>query len=305
MKCNVFLKSPHFWLDTGSPSANATLGSRKYGLPTGRMWEIAGPKHAGKSAETMWLGGLAQRQHNAFVLWIDAEGSLQNESDIPGKFRNRWASRLGLNLSADSFYCIYPKILKSKVNRKKGKKITKKGGTIIESAEFLLKEAEEAAHIIKEREPERPLFIAIDSVANLQTEMAMDAGFADRNMRVALDRAQFLSYALPRLVTLAVNYSAWVFLINQLRTNSMKLFGDNRYSPGGAAKEHNCHVQVWMTRREKESEESEGDLISISGKMVNIKNKAGGNSLQSQKCSYSIRFNKKPEHVCRFGPLLK
>src|ERR1700729_2703813 len=79
LKCNVFLKVAQFWLDTGSPSANSVLGSKKFGAPSGRMFEIAGEKHVGKSAKVMFLAGLSQRQHNAFVLWVDAEGSLQNE----------------------------------------------------------------------------------------------------------------------------------------------------------------------------------------------------------------------------------
>lgn len=282
------------------------MGSKKYGLPTSKMWEIAGPKHAGKSAFVMWLAGLAQRALGAFVIWVDLENSLDNESDIPGKFRNRWANKLGLSTEVDNFYRVYPKILKLTKNRKKGKITTKKGATVIQSAEFILKEVEELCHLIKEKYPDRPIFVAVDSVANLQTTMALDAGFTDRNMRVNQDRAQFLSYALPRLLILAANYSMWVVLINQLRVNAMKLFGDNRYTPGGKALEHAGHVQVWMSRSEKNSEEDEdGNIICIGGKMVNKKNKAGGNSLEGQECSYSIRFNRKPEKIMRFGPLLK
>lgn len=305
MGCAVFLKTPRYWLDTGSPSANSVMGSRKLGMPTSKMWEIAGPKHAGKSAISIWLGGLSQRQHNSFVIWVDLENSLDNEAKKPG-FVNAWANKLGLDTSPDNFYRVYPKILKLRKNRKKGKKITKKGATIIQSIEFIMKEVEELCHILKDKYPERPIYLAFDSVANMQTEMALDAGFTDRNMRTNQDRAQFLSYALPRLLILAANYSMWIILINQLRINAMKLFGDNRYTPGGKALEHNPHVQVWMSNLEKNTEEDSetGDVTSIGGKMVNKKNKAGGGSKSFKKCSYSIRFNKHSDKAMRFGPLI-
>jgi RecA/RadA recombinase len=306
MGCVVFLKTPRYWQDTGSPSANGVLGSKKYGVPTGKITEVAGPKHAGKTTKVMWLGGKAQRDHDAFVVWVDLENSLENESSTPGVFKNSWASKLGLDTDSRNFYRVYPKILKLKKNRKKGKKLTKKGATVIQSIEFIMKEVEVVCHQIKEKYPDRPIFLAFDSVANMQTEMALDAGFENRNMRVNQDRAQFLSYALPRLLILGANYSIWMYFINQIRVNAMKLFGDNRYTPGGKGIEHNAHVQVWMLPSEKNTEKDDEDEVSsIGGRMVNKKNKAGGGSKAYLKCSYSIRFNKKPEKIMRFGPYIK
>lgn len=302
----VFVKHSQIWLDTGSPNQNKVLGSKKLGAPAGKIFEIRGKKHAGKTAKVMDLAGKSQRQHKAFVIWIDAEASLTNESNTPDKtFENAWASKLGMSTHSDDFYCIGPKILKSKTQRKRGKKITKAGTKFLQSAESMFAEAETVMDIIKDQTPDRPIFIGLDSIANLQTEQQVDAGNTEKNMRTQLDRAMFLSGALPRLSAFAANYNAWVFLINQIRNNPSVMFGNPEYSPGGKAVEHNAHVQVDM-RPFKGGVIIEGeDVVGVRGKMVNVKNKAGGGSLQSQQCTYEVTFSKPYKKMWKFGPLAR
>jgi len=302
----VFAKHAQIWLQTGSKNLNKVLGSKRFGIPAGKIFEIRGKKHAGKTALVMFLAALAQRLLNAYVIWIDAEASLTNESETPAKeFQNAWATKMGLNTEADNFYCVGPKILKSKKQRKRGKKVTKSGTKFLQSAESMFEETEAAIDIIKDQDPDRPIFIALDSIANLQTEGQVDAGHLGKNMRTQLDRAMFLSGALPRLSALAANYNCWVFLINQIRTNPSVMFGNPEYSPGGKAVEHNAHVQVDM-RPFKGGVILEGDeVIGVRGKLVNVKNKAGGGSLQSQLAAYQVTFSKPAKRMWKFFPLAR
>src|ERR1017187_6593628 len=74
----VFVKPGRCWLKPIAKGAKylcGVLGSLKLGIPAGKLFHIAGKKHGGKTAEVAILGGEAQRQHNAFVIWIDAENS--------------------------------------------------------------------------------------------------------------------------------------------------------------------------------------------------------------------------------------
>jgi RecA/RadA recombinase len=267
------------------------------------MYEIAGKKHAGKTALVVWLAGLAQRLCNAFVIWVDAEGSMQNEAEEGKRFRNGWAEKLGLDMASKNFYCVQPKLLIRTKARKRGKKLTKAGETFMQPAEFLFQEAEQVAHSIKKRYPDRPIFWALDSIANLITEADYNAGFTDSNMRTNNDRALFLSKALPKMVNLGTNYDMWLFLINQIRTKPGVMFGDPTYTPGGNALEHNCHIQARIVRSKKLTEVVNGRTIKIGGKISNIKNKAGGVSVEGLQCGYSVGFNRPEGKMWRFSPL--
>lgn len=302
MGCVVYVKGAKIWLDTGSPLLNAVLGSRKHGMPAGRMWELSGKKHSGKTALVLFLAGLAQRLCNAYVIWIDAEGSLQSESETK-RFQNAWAEKLGLDTSSKNFYCVYPKLLIRSKNRKRGKKITKAGDTFVQPAEALFEEAKIKIHMVKKQYPDRPIFWVVDSVANLITEAEQDAGFTESNMRTKGDRPMFLSTALPKMVTLGVNYDIWMVLINQVRTKPGVMFGDPTYTPGGNALEHNAHVQARMGRSKKYSLVIDGKTVKIGGVIKNIKNKAGGVSIEGRQCTYSVSFNKPARKMWKFSSI--
>lgn len=298
----VFVKPGRLWLKItakGGKYLNGVLGSLKLGIPAGKMYHIAGKKHGGKSAEVAMLAGEAQRQHNAFVLWIDAENS----------FDFKWFKRLKVSTGGretdynnDSFRLIYPKVLKRKVQRKKGKKKSEAGSIFLQSCEFLFEEAEQIMKAVKLADKDRPIFVVVDSVANLQTEYAVEQGLSELNMRSNMDRAIFLSSALPRWVSLAKNYTAWMFFINQIRTKPGVMFGNPEYSPGGGALEHNCHVMALIRRKSGTKITHKGKKITkhISGYMINTKNKAGGGSEEGLLCSYDMDLLK---GVCSYGYL--
>jgi RecA/RadA recombinase len=298
----VFLKAAHLWLDTGSRYLNGVLGSRRLGLPAGKMYEIQGKQHAGKTSLVMFLAALAQAIFGAFVIWVDLENSLTNERKEKGEFYNSWAAKFKLDTTEDHFYRVYPKVLIARKIRKKGKKTLSKVGDIyIQAAESLFDEVELVMKEVKLKNPDRPIFVALDSVANIQT--AMSGGtHEEKNMRTQLDRAIFLSGALPKWQTLAYNFTAWIVFINQIRTKQGVVFGDPEYSPGGNALEHNAHIRAKM-RPFKNGiiKDDDDNVVGARGTIVNIKNKAGGRSKMGRKCGYSASFLERGSKMWNFN----
>lgn len=303
MRTAVFLIPGRIWLDTGYPRLNAVLGSKRLGLPAGKMYAIQGKPHAGKTSIVMFLAALAQIIFNAFVIWVDLENSLTNENkDKHGPFYNSWASKFKLNTEEENFYRVFPKVLVAQKTRKKGKKTISRAGDIyIQAAESIFDETEVAMKEAKVKWPNRPIFVAVDSVANLQT--ALSAGtHEEKNMRTALDRAIFLSGALPKWQTLAFNFTAWIVFINQIRTKPGG-FGDPEYSPGGNALEHNAHVVAKMRPvkiKKQRGVETEDGIIRAIGSLENTKNKAGGKSKMGYKCGYSVDFTLRGSRMWNF-----
>lgn len=287
LKFSTFEPRHKHWLDTGSPDLNAVFGSREKGIPYGKIFEVGGEEHGGKTTLTMIIAALAQKD-GAAIGRIDLEESIDED----------WDRKMGLDPS--NIYNISPRLVVPRstedADEKPKSKKKKKGGAVkgvprLQSAEELFKEAETAMAMIAAAGIKKQ-FWYIDSVANIQTEMAVDAG-TDRNMRVNLDRAMFLSQTLPMLASLAANYSASIFLINQLRDRPNVMFGDPTYTPGGRALRHACSIRVRVRRAGKGGTVKLGDeVIGLRGSIKNIKNKAGAGSKQNEGCAFKIRWNK-------------
>jgi RecA/RadA recombinase len=159
-------------------------------------------------------------------------------------------------------------------------------------------------HTIKELDSSRPIFVVVDSIAALQPAMALDTELDDYNMRVNMERSQFLSRTLPRWQTFAKNYTAWMVFINQIRVKPGVSFGNPEYTPAGNAMDHYCHVMIKL-RRKGTKLEGKGNTLGIGGYMVNEKNKAGGGSTEGRLCSYRVKFALKPRKMWKFAEIKK
>jgi RecA/RadA recombinase len=273
LKLSTFEPEYHYWLDTGFPDLNAVLGSRNKGIAYGRIYEIAGIKHGGKTLITQIIAGMAQKDGAAYGL-IDLEHSRDQI----------WAEKLGVDW--DSMLPIYPKLI-----------VQKNGLKRLQSAESMFSEAEAAMSLLADRGFDKQIWV-IDSLAMIQTEMVVEAGTEGQNMRTKLDRSAFLSMYLPRLAGLAANYNAMVLIVNQIRTKQGMVFGDPTYTPGGNAKEHACTIQARVKRGEKGGRLlKSGAQIGIFGSIKNIKNKAGEGSIEGETCAFKVRWNTNPAKI--------
>lgn len=283
MQFSAFEPEQRYWLETAFPDLHIALGGKR-GLPYGKIYELWGPEHGGKTTIATVLAGIAQRE-GAAVIYIDLEDSRDAV----------WARKLGLDF--ENVVPIYPKLIKAKKKIKKG---SGKGKTVnivrLQGAEEIFAEAEAAMQLLYENGFKKMVCI-LDSVANLSTTMAVEAGTMDRNMRVNVDRAQFLSNTLPMWAGLASNYNAMILLINQQRDKVGVVFGDPRYAPGGRALKHSCAVRAYVARKGNGKIRFNGKVVGIHGRIENTKNKAGAGSVEGREVHFKIRWDKKPARI--------
>ena len=293
----TFLKPSVKHIDIGNKEINKVFGN-KQGIPSGKLFELAGLEHAGKTLWCIILAILAQLQHKAFVVWIDLEGTWDDD----------WALKLGMDLSKYRFYLIRPTVVKWVKSDKGGSKKAKSrkaGNVFLQSIEWSYREAEAVMGWFKEKYPDRPIFLVTDSVANMQTEVQANAGATDQNMSTQQARAAFLSMYLPKMAQLASNYDGWFWFINQIRTNPAKAFGNPEYTPGGKALAHNAHSRIWLRKLKGGQLIVNGVVRGIKGKAVNIKNKVGGGSEAYLKYGFQIAWDKPLNEAMKFMDIKK
>lgn len=288
LKFSKFEPEQRYWLKTGSKSLNRVLGSAKYGIPYGKLIELRGEEHGGKTVVSIILAGMAQRD-GAGVGYIDLENSFDAE----------WNVRLGLDTTR--IHLIEPKLVmprkkKKKFGAKKEDGPKKQVIPRLQSAEELFVEAETAMYLMSAAGAKKQFWI-VDSIANLAVETVLDAGTDGQNMNTNNARARFLASTLPKWCGLAANYNATIFFINQLRDRTGLVFGSPTYSPGGRALRHNLQVRAEI-RRVKHGRLKQGThTIGLAGKIVNFKNKAGRGSVQDEDCGFRVLWKKSPAQV--------
>lgn len=282
----TFLKPSKKYIDIGDKDMNGVYGSRSKGIPSGKVIELAGIEHAGKTLWTLILAILAQIQHKAFVIWIDLEGTWDNS----------WALKLGMNLSKRRFYLIQPLVVKwAKTDKGTSKKAKGRGEgkVFLQTIEWNFREVEEIIADFKQEYPDRPVFIACDSVANMVVEEAMAAGATGQNMNTQQRRAVWLAMYLPKLCGLINNYDAWMVFINQIRLKPGG-FGDPEYTPGGKAVAHIAHARVWLKKLKGGILIQNGKPVGMKGKAINKKNKTGDTSVAYMTRGFQIRWDRMP-----------
>lgn len=270
LKLSTFEPRHRYWLDTQSPYLNAALGSKIYGIPYGKMIELRGKNHGGKTTLATIIAGMAQRD-GAGIGYIDAEDSRDED----------WCRRLSLDY--DKVVKIYPKLITNK----------KSMPPRLQSAEELFAEAEVGMDMLANAGAEKQFWF-LDSVANLRPQEMLEKGVMGQNMRTKVGLASFLSSTLPTWVGLAANYNATIVLINQIRTNPGQMFGNPEYSPGGNAFQHTCAVRADVVRLKGGKLRKGERTVGIVGIVRNFKNKAGRRSEQDVVCGYTIRWDKEP-----------
>jgi RecA/RadA recombinase len=283
----TFLKPSKKFIDIGDAEMNGVFGSKSKGVPSGKVTEIAGPNHAGKTLWALILSVLAQQQHKAKVFWIDLEETWDDS----------WAELFGLDLSDRRFYLIQPLVVKFAAQDKgtsKKAKSRKAGRVFLQTIEWNFRELEAAMAQFKEEYPDRPIVVVCDSIANMIVEEAEAAGATEQTMSTQQKRAAWLSAYLPRLVGLMANYDGWLNFINQIRDNPMAFGADKESTPGGKAVAHNAHCRVGIKKLKGGKLMQNGKPVGIKGKIINKKNKTGNKSVAYRERGFQIRWDRLP-----------
>lgn len=261
-------KKATYWLDTGSPELNSALGSREYGLPYGKMYEIHGKESCGKTAMLLELAGKAQRD-GAAVAWLDAEGSWD---DV-------WAEIRGIDITKIAVFRPYV----GTFGNERAPRIS--------TAEDLFQELK--TWVKQASRKYKKIFVGVDSIPAL-LPAAADVEEDDTSMFTKLSLASYLSGLMQRLIGDVIHYNIMLFYINQLRTKPTR-FGSGEYTSGGNAVKFYCSVRAKMKRATKGGVilgRKTNKQIGIMGFLTNIKNKAGKGSVENIQIQYKILFRK-------------
>lgn len=270
------------WLTTGNKRLNAVLGSEEFGLAYGKMVELFGPESQGKTMIALLLAALAQAD-GAKVAWVDLENSFDED----------WVRAQGLD--PELVYLFRPQLGYFEGNKdldddEKEEKRKKKRPRL-QTAEELFEEVEEWMATMHQKDPEGKLFVVTDSVAAALVDAEAQGGLADQNMFTNTALSRFLSKMLRRWVALAQTYNAMMIFINQVRTSPNQKFGNPENTPGGKALKFYCAVRVRVRRGKHKGRLLQGrKVIGLSGVLTNVKNKAGGKSLEGEMVGFETRF---------------
>ena len=298
LKSSSLRTKVRYWLRTQWVYLHSVLGSGEYGLPYGKVYELAGVEHGGKTVIGLILAGLAQK-----------DGAVFGYMDLENSRDKTWSMKLGVDWG--NTFPIWPKLVrprkkklkpgeKKKVDSEddvvKGAVSSLKNLPVLQSSEELFTEMETAMALLAQQGWEKQYWF-IDSIAMIRTAKQIDAGNSEQNMNTKLDRAAFLSDMLPKLTALAANYNAMIVFSNQVRNKVGMVFGDPLDSPGGRALRHCLHVRARIRRVSNGKLRQGGKTIGIVGIISNIKNKAGRGSVEQEECGFSVRWDSTPAKV--------
>lgn len=285
VKFSTFEQPTRHILQTGSRHLNIVLGSEEVGIPYGRMVELNGLEHGGKTLISNIILGMAQRDGAAGGI-LDVEDS----SDEP------WARKLGVDW--DSTIIIKTKLVQHQATitdedgkKKKKSKLKASDPLRPEGAEELFAEMEASMSSLYEQGVEKQCWV-IDSLANLITVKQLEAGTTEQSMNTKLDLPVVLAKWLPKLSGLASNYNALILVINQLRNKIGIVFGDPYDTPGGRAARHAFANRTRVKRLKGGMLKQSQHVVGIVGELVNQKNKMGHGSVQSEHCGFKVSWAK-------------
>lgn len=179
------------------------------GIPMPKLIEVRGHESAGKS--TLCKKMMAQAQKVGWpVLYVDAEQSGEPNWDI----------KLGVLPGKD--LVTQPDFLEECFERMEG-------------------------WLTVQKEAGRPGLIIFDSVAALRSKKELEADYdAPRQPGVV---ANFLSFAIPKLIQTQKGSDIGIIFVNQLREKFGAMpWAEQTDSPGGRALKHWCHVRLEIKR---------------------------------------------------------
>ncbi len=252
------------WLDTGVPQLNQVLGDPVLGPTYGQITEIVGLESVGKTAATMTIVALAQKD-GAEAIWIDFENS----------WKPKWAEMRGVDLSRITIIKPYIGVFeKNKPPR-------------MAYAEELCTQAEALMPILAKRAGK--VVCVIDSLVAMQPKIKAETNMENQSAYDEQALPKLLNKLLGRWVGLVQVNNVLLLATNQLRQNPRpKPFTDPWYVPGGNAMKFYGHVRVKMKRTGKIVDKNKKQ-VGIQGIIHNFKHKNGG--LEHSEIGYRLMFD--------------
>ncbi|MDE2104403.1 MAG: hypothetical protein KGL39_44605 [Patescibacteria group bacterium] len=259
------------WLNTGSRRLNATLGSRELGIPYGKMLELHGWESHGKTLLMTFLMARAQKD-GATVGLLDAENAYDPE----------WAKRMGLD--TDRVYLFQPRV--GRFSQSRGE-----SGERLQTAEELCAEVEAWMDNESRKNPGGKVFLGVDSVTAFLPRDEAEAGLENQNMSTKVGLAKFMKQLLRRWTAVALTNNVMMVFINQLMMRPGVSFGNPEATAGGNALKFFCAVRAKVHRVKGGRMIKSGAVVGVKAVVTNVKNKAGGASVEGKTCGFKYYFD--------------
>lgn len=198
------------WVSTGSATFDTIISNQEVGgWPCGRIVEVYGQEAIGKS-----------------TLAFQAMANCQKMGGVPIYFDVEQAG------SKDMM-----KACGVDMNR-----IIISGLTSIEEI-FAAMEQNLTTIINSKTYKDKPVFIVLDSLAQMTTDGEIEAGF-EANMNITLQKAKAIGKALRKINPFLRKANACLYIVNQLRDAPGVTYGDPTTTPGGKAVKFAASVRI-------------------------------------------------------------
>lgn len=286
------------WLDTGVPELNGVFGSPTRGIAYGMLYNIWGPPSQGKSLVIEDICGMAQAQ-GAKCAWMPLEGP----------FDPTFAQKRGIDTT--KLVLFNQRVIQTgkaadpeDQGKKKGKKKKKLGEPRLMNIEEICDEAELWMKNNARENPGGTMFLAIDTVAAMLTDVENEAGITEQNMNTMQAHPKFLGKLLRRWSGYAAAWNVMIFMINQFRQKPGVMFGNPDYQPGGNAFQHYAASIVYMHRMGGGEIKENNQRVGYCAVLRNDKNKVGHGSQERRRAGMLYRFGYKTKY-CNINLLKK
>lgn len=90
---------------------------------------------------------------------------------------------------------------------------------------------------------DKPVFIVLDSLAQMTTDSEIEAGY-ENNMNIALAKAKQIGKCLRKITPFLRKANACLYVVNQLRDKPGVMFGDPTTTPGGKALKFAASIRI-------------------------------------------------------------
>lgn len=206
------------------------------GFPAGRLTEIVGLTHTGKSTIAYHTLAECQRLGGEAVL-LETENAYERER----------LQEIGVDT----------------------KKLSKfEPETLEQVLEIIMMVMEEVRVSEKFK---GPLVIVVDSIAGTQTQVEKDSEFGERQMGIA---ARVMSNGLRKLIRPLAQHKAVLIFLNQLYS-SMQMYGEKYVSYGGTQIHKSSSLRVWLKTRKADLVRKGTTVLGQLTNAETIKNKIG------------------------------
>lgn len=243
------------WASVGNYAMNKLIsGTYTTAFPTGKSIIVGGESGSGKSLILATSAAEAQREHNAYVFWIDTEGASDSTSpnydpDKDPEQGGKWFKALGVNLDDDNF--AYTQ------------------AATVEDVKKLITEAVTGIDEMKEDDI-RPLVIVVDSWTNIMTEKQTKEAISGVVKGDQGQRAKQLKDLIQGMTHRITRRPIWLWGVVHTY-ESQDMFDPDEKMSGGRGLVYMASVAFVFTKyklKAKEAKQFEEDLKDLSDSKV-------------------------------------